>query len=358
MKLKSIVAVIGLAALLVGGCGTSPTSVSLPAQSQPNAESQLTGSLKSKDGATLKGHKQTVLGLAFSPDGTTLATGSYDGAVGLCNWTTGQVTWLKGHPKGVICLAFTPDGKLVASGGWDKSVFIWDVTSTQQVASFQELPDIVTSLAFSADSKLLAVGTTDTRDDSKTMVKIFDVTGKQEKANLKGIKGRINFLAFSPDGQTLASGSSSLFLWDVSESKQKDSYYTSGTCGLGAFWPDGKIRVFTTPSSWSINKPQTAGVITLLDPETKETLAQLEGHSTKVESFALSSDRRLLASAGNEVKLWDLKEKKEIFSSAPFAAGAASVALSADGRILAAGGRDGTTKLWDVSDVAATQKKP
>jgi WD40 repeat protein len=353
MKAKLAIVISGLVLVALAGAGNQENATNVNAKAAP----QFSGSPKSREGATLKGHQGTILGLAFSPDGTSLAAGSYDGAVSLWNVTAGQGTWLAGHPKGVICVAFSPNGKLLASGGWDKSVKIWDVPTKKQVASLNDLPDIVTAVAFSANSKLLAMGTSDANNDSKTMVKIWDISEKQERATFKGNKGRINFLAFSVGGQTLASGSGNLFLWDVNEGKKKMSHNMLVTCHLGAFWPDGKLLVFTTPSSWSVDQPHTAGVITLMNPETNATIAQFEGHSNRIHGAALSSDRMLLASASKEVKVWDLKEKREVFSVISHRQGATAVALSPEGRTLASGSVDGTIKLWDLSDVLSREKK-
>jgi WD40 repeat protein len=81
-----------------------------------------------KSKATLKGHEDEILGLAFSPNGNLLSSASKDKTVKLWDLSSlKEMTTLRGHTGKVLTVAFSPDGKLLASGSDDKTIRLWDV---------------------------------------------------------------------------------------------------------------------------------------------------------------------------------------------------------------------------------------
>ncbi|CAD5955541.1 putative WD repeat-containing protein alr2800 [Planktothrix rubescens] len=81
--------------------------------------------------ATLTGHSSQVISVAFSPDGQTLASGSWDNTIKLWDvQSQRQIATFTGHSKYVYSVAFSPDGRTLASGSGDDTIKLWDVRST------------------------------------------------------------------------------------------------------------------------------------------------------------------------------------------------------------------------------------
>jgi WD40 repeat protein/tetratricopeptide (TPR) repeat protein len=79
-----------------------------------------------KERTRLKGHRSTVWCLAFSPDGKTLASGSFDYTAKLWDTATGlELATLEGHRSTVLSVAFSPDGQTLATGSYDQTVKLW-----------------------------------------------------------------------------------------------------------------------------------------------------------------------------------------------------------------------------------------
>jgi WD40 repeat protein len=165
---------------------------------------------------TLKGHKQQVFCVAYSPDGRTLASGSVDETIKLWDLKTGKErATLKGHTAGVQSVAYSPDGKTLASGGEDETIKLWDIKTGQERATLTGHTDWVKSVVYSPDGQTLASGS-----DDKT-IKLWDIKTGKERATFEGHTESVFSVAYSPDGKTLASGSwdKTIKLWDVAASE-------------------------------------------------------------------------------------------------------------------------------------------
>jgi WD40 repeat protein len=177
------------------------------------------GTAASPVSAPLGQHDDRVHALAFSADGTLLASSADDGTVQLWNAATQQPIGASftfanalGGPNTTRSLAFRPDGSLLTGGGTWGTRGLWDVThETFAGPPLEGHIGFVHSLTFSPDGRLLASG------GQTGGVLLWDVTSHQPiTLPLADVPGMANALSFSPDGSLLASGSGagSITLWD------------------------------------------------------------------------------------------------------------------------------------------------
>jgi WD40 repeat protein len=171
----------------------------------------------------MKADKHWIAGLAFSPDGRLLASGSRAKAVQLWDARTGALltTWHH-HTEPVNQVAFSPDGKLLASVSHDRTVRLWSIDTRTELVRLTGHLDAVTAVAFSPDGRYLVTGAGGAYFGSgdRGEVKLWEVATRKEKAQLRGLSGGVFGVAFSPDGKTVAAGASGggpvIKLWDVS----------------------------------------------------------------------------------------------------------------------------------------------
>ncbi|MEA5477179.1 WD40 repeat domain-containing protein [Pseudanabaena galeata UHCC 0370] len=280
----------------------------------------------------LEGHRSGVKSVTFSPDGKTIASGSYDKSIKLWNLDGEELLTLTGHINEVNSVAFSPDGKTIASGSYDNSIKLWNLDG-KELLTLTGHNNGVLSVAFSPDGKTIASGSSD------NSIKLWNLDGK-ELLTLTGHSNEVLSVAFSPDGKTIASGSydNSIKLWNLDGKELLNLTGHSNWVLSVAFSPDGK-----TIASGSYDNS-----IKLWNLDGKELLT-LTGHSNGVLSVAFSPDGKTIASGSydNSIKLWNL-DGKELLTLTGHSNGVLSVAFSPDGKTIASGSSDNSIKLWNL----------
>jgi WD40 repeat protein len=301
---------------------------------------------------TLKGEKDAVFCVAFSPDGKRLASGN--GAipnglnVTLLSTDRDVVLWdvqngtrlltLKGHKNGVTSVAFSPDGRVLASGSGDHNIIMWDPDKGDRLQTFEGHRGSVEGMAFSPNGRLLASVSADRE------VILWEGPKAESHRTLAGHLGGVTSVAFSPDGKLLASGSEAheLILWDATKGTRIMTLggHTKSVNSV-AFSPDGKL----------LASGGAAGDVILWDAQTGAIVKKLDAPSS-VYAIAFSPDGKRLASGGfdNNITLWEIASGNRLRTLEGEGDDIVSIAFSPDGRFLASGSRYSKLILWDAQN--------
>ena len=152
--------------------------------------------------AVLRGHNNRVSNLAFSPDGTRIATASYDNTARVWDAASGLgIAQLAGHSDIVEMVQFSPDGRYVVTASRDKSARLWDAATGEVVAELLGHTGEVDSAQFSPDGKwVLTVSQDGTARawDAHTGTPVSRVTLRDIGIVLPG--RQVSTGIFSPDG--------------------------------------------------------------------------------------------------------------------------------------------------------------
>ena len=340
---------------------------------------------------TLKGHKDRVTQLAFSPDGTLLVTNTSNAPLRLWDVSTGKsLKTLTQKPRFWGILTFSKDGKTLACQTRDGEIELWDVASKTLRTTFgAKLDSKIHQLAFSSDSKRV-VGA-----NRNGEIRVWDVnTGDELFSFTTGHTQELGALAFSPGSSTLAIGhDDTIQLWDTHNFTHQPIHIHPNTWLMDlVFSPDNKTLtcaerfIFRYEKRDAFVKETVIGKLSLWDTRTGNKVSDLPvewhkgnlpiprgkwkttssssgmGNGVHSENVVFSPDGFRLVTALNSnsatkdsrftIFVWEIWEDPNRLSHLTLKGHTDTInalTFTPNGEMLASGSDDGTIRLWDSS---------
>ncbi|WP_439625012.1 protein kinase domain-containing protein [Gemmata sp.] len=305
--------------------------------------------------ATLAGHRDRVSGVAFAPGGSSLATAGGDGIVRVWDLKTGQVARaFRGHLRAANGVAYSPDGRRLASTSSDQTVKVWDPGADPQ-STVLVAPGPLVGVAFGPGGTVVAASDRpEPGGPVRPTVTVWHPGGtKIDEVSTDG--DRVVGMAARADGSVVATGEQdgTVRLWSVGPAGTISPAFpilvlkTSPPAAALALSPDG-TRIAAPAAS---NGPQDR--VALWNLAAGKIVGRMAGDSSeKLRAATFGRGGTLLATARNRtVTLYNAADGTELASVPAHKQLVSALAFSPDGQRLATASWDYTTRLWDVGSL-------
>ena len=243
----------------------------------------------------LRGHREAIRGLAFSPDASRLATVAQDGQIHFWNVRDGRLLRSLNEPvRGTRQITFQPDGSRFAVCGFDKNVHVYDSATYRLLATLPAHDTNNEAIAYSADGSLLAVG------GRTGVVRIWQTSDNGHLTDIEGDGRRVRAIAFSPDGSQLATGGEGPFimLWNPQNGKLTRILTER----------PGKTFALTFCGNDKLASGESDNMVRLWNSVTGRQIATLSGHTGTISTMAYESKSQKLITGSFDasVRFWTL----------------------------------------------------
>jgi WD40 repeat protein len=297
------------------------------------------------------GHPYQICALAFSLDGERLASCGGEPQARIWDVATGrEVNHRAGHPHGIVAMAVsTADRTVFTAGNDDGLVIHWNPVDGRALETLAVKPNRFLSLAISPHGRTLVIGETDE-------LILWDVPGHKELRRIKS--GGQSQPVFSPDGRTLASG---LRAWDVVSGRRLDTFrvntaeddrYTADGRRLISVQQDG-VRVWDFEAGVEVGRPIQSSLNgwfnAVLSPDGRLVAT---GNVGKEEAALLGANELI---ADPAIVVWELASGKPVAKLVGHIGQSNNLVFSPDGRMFASvsggnrGESDPALRVWDIA---------
>ncbi|MFL5698564.1 MAG: protein kinase domain-containing protein [Ktedonobacteraceae bacterium] len=290
---------------------------------------------------TYRGHSDTVNTVAWSPDGSFIASGSSDETVHVWDAVTGDLfLTYSGHSKTVTTLAWSPDGMKIASGSLDGPVHVWGVGNGGRFLTYRghcyfRSRETVWAVVWSPDGKYIISGS-----DDNTIQLWYASTGKKV-FTYRGHSAWVNTVSWAPDDVYIASGGEdgTVQVWENDTGRQIVMYTGhSGPVNIAAWSPDGEY----------IASGSDDGIVQVWEGTTGREIVTYDGHSDIVGTVMWSPDGRYIASGSDDglVQVWEGTTGHKVVTYNNHSGSVYELAWSPDGKYIVSAGTDKTVQVW------------